>query len=88
MRKSSWAIASVIIGIVSFVQLLGIEKAILSVIFGVLALKEIERESSVSGRKIAYWGISLGVLYIVIIAVLSGLHYPSIITFLKNAKKI
>jgi len=44
MKKSKWAIISLILGIVSFIQLLGIERAVLAVIFGILALKEIEKK--------------------------------------------
>ena len=62
--RNEFAIASLVLGIFSFIQLLGIEKAALAVIFGFLALREIKREK-MSGRNLALLGIVLGVVYVV-----------------------
>lgn len=86
MKKSRWAIVSLILGLVSFIQLLGIERAILAVIFGILALKEIEKETNINGKNIAYIGIILGIIYILIISVISIMHYSRIINLFKILK--
>ena len=71
MKKSTWAIAGLVIGILSFVQLFGLEKGIVAVVFGVLALKEIASKQEIEGRRIAISGIILGVIYIAILIYLA-----------------
>ncbi|HPU37237.1 DUF4190 domain-containing protein [Methanothermobacter tenebrarum] len=71
--RSSFAIASIIIGICAFIQLFGAEKAILAIIFGILALKEV-REKELNGKYLAIAGIILGIIYIILlIAVLPSI---------------
>lgn len=62
-----YALISLILGIVSYLQLLGIERALLAVIFGVVALKNIKRNNELKGLKYAYWGIGLGLVYMLIV---------------------
>ena len=69
MEKSKFALVSLILGIVSFVQLLGVEKGILGIVFGILALREITKQPELKGRKIAIIGIVLSALYIVVVCV-------------------
>ena len=72
-------------GIVCFLNLLGLEKAIVAIIAGWLGLKEIEREEK-SGRGFAYAGIILGILYIVVLSVLAIVKGPALIEMLKHMK--
>lgn len=72
--RNEFAIASLLLGIFSFIQVLGIEKAALAILFGILALREIKKEET-SGRNLAILGIILGVIYVVL--VLSVLPYLS-----------
>ena len=67
---SEFAIAGLTLGILSFVQLAGIEKAIAAVVFGVLSLKRIAAPQSQSrGEGLAAAGIVLGVIYAIIAGV-------------------
>lgn len=66
--KSKFAIVSLILGILSFIQLFGAEKACLAVLFGILALMEIKKEG-LTGKSLAIIGIILGVAYIVIVII-------------------
>lgn len=77
---NQFAIASLVVGIISFIQLLGIERAIVAIVFGVLALKGIKQTKG-SGKGIAIAGIVLGV--IAIIAVIVALIYLGPGYFLK-----
>ncbi|OGS45577.1 MAG: hypothetical protein A2539_07055 [Elusimicrobia bacterium RIFOXYD2_FULL_34_15] len=65
--KSKLAILSFVLGLVSFLQLFGIEKAILAIIFGTIALKEIVSDQKLTGKNYAYSAIILGSLYILVI---------------------
>lgn len=81
MKNSKLAIISLILGIFSFIHLLGIEKAVLAVVFGVLALKEIDQIKKY--KKFAYVGISLGIIYLIIIAVVLTFYTPQLLNILK-----
>ena len=67
--RSSFAVASLITGIFCFITLLGAEKAILAIIFGMLAFREIRKEE-MTGKSLAIIGIILALAYIVVLIVL------------------
>ena len=75
--KSEFAIASLVLGIIPFLNIFGFEKAIAAVVFGILALKRIKKDSSLAGKGLAIAGIALGVLFMVIIIILVIAFYPS-----------
>lgn len=83
IKKFPLAVTSLILGLLSFVHLFGIEKAVLAVILGGVALKTPELEK---GRKYAYLGIILGSLYIVIILVISIVKGPKIVDLIGKLK--
>jgi len=82
-KKDSFALISLILGIFSFVHLLGMEKGILALIFGLLALKRISR-SGEEGRGFAIGGMILGILSIVLIITVLTL-YPEILEALRES---
>ena len=66
-RFNEFAVAALTLGIISFVQLAGVEKAIAAVVFGILSLKRIAApESDSRGEGLAAAGIVLGVIYAII----------------------
>ncbi len=82
--KSKLALISLLLGIFSFVHLFGIEKAVLAIIFGTWALKESSK--TLKSEKIAWFGISLGLAYIVVILIMVIFYFPKLITFLEKIK--
>ena len=66
-QKYAYATASLLVGIASFVQLLGLERAILAVVFGWLALKKSPAPQLTERRTWAKVGIVLGIAMIVIV---------------------
>ncbi|MEK6616750.1 MAG: DUF4190 domain-containing protein [Bacteroidota bacterium] len=80
--KSKLAIASFVLGLVSFVQLFGLEKAVLAVVFGAISLKEITDGQQLNGKKYAYAAIILGAAYILIILVLAIAKGPEMLKLL------
>lgn len=74
---SEFAIASLVMGIVSFFNLLNLEKPIVAVVFGALALKRI-RLSGQRGKKLALTGMILGVLAIILIIVFFIKFFPQL----------
>jgi hypothetical protein len=82
MVKSKLAIASFVLGLVSFVHLFGLEKAVLAVVFGAISLKEITDGQQLNGKKYAYAAIILGSLYILIILILAVVKGPEMFKLL------
>jgi len=60
------AIASLTVGVISFIQLFGLEQSITAIVFGILALKRIKQDESQRGKGIALAGIVLGAIYSVL----------------------
>ncbi len=78
MKKNPYAVAAFVMGILSFIQLFGLEKAFVAGIFGLLALGEIKKESGQnqnisllkSSKVFAITGIALASLYILSVGLL------------------
>jgi hypothetical protein len=69
-QKYAYATAALMLGIASFVNLLGMEKAILAIIFARLALKSEPPPALKNRREWGQAGLVLGVLQVVVISVL------------------
>lgn len=83
--KSRIAVMAMVMGIVCFLNLLGIEKAAVAIVAGWLGLKETESEAK-PGKWFAIAGIVLGSLYIVTIAVLLIFKGPEFIQMIQRMK--
>ena len=75
---SEFAIASLVLGIISFIHLFSFEKSIAAIVFGILALKRIEKNSQSEGKKLAIAGIALGILAVIAITALIIKFYPEL----------
>ena len=69
-QKYAYATAALMLGIASFINLLGMEKAILAIVFARLALKSDPPPTLVRHREWGQAGLVLGVLQVVLISVL------------------
>ena len=83
MKSSRLAIAAFTVGVCSFIQLLGIEKAVIAIVFGGLALKEIE-ERQTGGKNFAYAAIILGTLYIITLSVIAVIKGPGLVALIRQ----
>lgn len=82
--KPKLALISLLLGIFSFIHLLGIEKAVLAIIFGTWALKEsieVPRD-----KKLAWTGITLGLIYLVFITVVTIYYFPQLSSMVSKLK--
>ncbi len=73
---SEIAIASLVMGIMSWVHIFNMEKGIIAIIFGVWALNKIKQNTQLDGKKFAWIGIVLGILYIVVTTVMTIKYAP------------
>jgi hypothetical protein len=64
-QKYAYATAALLTGIASFISLLGAEKAILAVVFAVLALKAAPQPALRNHRRWAQAGLVLGIVFLV-----------------------
>jgi hypothetical protein len=69
-QKYAYATIALVLGLASFINLLGFEKAILAIIFGRLALKSDPPPALKEHREWGQAGLILGVLQVVVISVL------------------
>jgi hypothetical protein len=78
-QKYAYATASLLVGIASYIQLLGIERALLAIIFAWLALRKTPEPSLDNRRLWAKVGLALGVVMLIIV--------PTIVIFKYDALK-
>jgi hypothetical protein len=73
-QKSGLAIASLVLGIVSFIPLVGVLLGILAIIFGIVSFSKIKKEN-LGGRGFAIAGIILGILGLLISVLVYGVLF-------------
>ncbi len=75
-QKYAFATISLVLGIFSFVNLLGLEKPILAIIFGFLALRSKPEPPLTQHRVWAKTGVVLGTIILIVVptAILLNLH--------------
>ncbi len=78
MKAHPYAVAGLIMGILSYIQLLGLEKSAAAVLFGYLALKKTgkEEETEPGGKKMAYAAVILGVAYVLLLGYILFFRSP------------
>jgi hypothetical protein len=69
-QKYAFAAASLMLGIASFINLLGFEKAVLAVAFGWLALKSLPGPALTLKRRWAKAGVILGLLHVLVLSII------------------
>jgi hypothetical protein len=84
-RKYAFATASLLLGIASFISLLGLEKGILAVIFGMLALRAQPLPALAPRRSWAKTGVALGAIYLALVLVIMLAGWPLVVGLLGYA---
>lgn len=74
-QKYAFATASLILGIFCFVNLLGLEKPILAIVFGWLALRVKPEPKLTEHRAWAQTGITLGVITLIVVPTILILNF-------------
>jgi hypothetical protein len=75
---SEFAIASAVMGIISFVNLLGLEKALIAIMFGAFALKGMKNQPGLGGKKLAIVGILLGTGAAILMVIIAVRFWPQL----------
>lgn len=84
---SEFAIVSLVLGIISFLNFANMEKAFAAMIFGILALRRMKTNEQLKGRGMAVAGIILGSAALILIVVLLVKFLPEIREWVKSHGK-
>lgn len=87
-QKYAFATASLILGICSFVNLLGLEKPILAIVFGWLALRTKPAPQLTEHRVWAKTGVTLGTIILIVLPVLIILNFDRLREFVEVLSKL
>jgi len=87
-QKYAFATASLILGISSFVNLLGLEKPILAIIFGWLALRTKPAPTLTEHRVWAKAGVVLGTIILIVVPTLVILNFHRLQEFIQVLSKL
>lgn len=87
-QKYAFATASLILGIFSFVNLLGLEKPILAIIFGWLALRTKPEPQLTQHRVWAKAGVVLGTIILIVVPTLIILNFHRLQEFIQILSKL
>lgn len=87
-QKYAFATVSLILGILSFVNLLGLEKPILAIIFGYLALRVKPAPQLTQHRVWAKAGVVLGSIVLIVVPTLIILNFNRLREFIEVLSKL
>jgi uncharacterized membrane protein YadS len=87
-QKYAFATVSLILGIFSFVNLLGLEKPILAIIFGWLALRTQPAPQLTQHRVWAKTGVVLGTIVLIVVPTLIILNFHRLQEFIEILSKL
>lgn len=87
-QKYAFATVSLILGIFSFVNLLGLEKPILAIIFGWLALRAKPEPKLKEHRAWAQVGVTLGAVMLVVVPMIIILNFDRLREIVEALSKI
>ena len=80
--KFKIALSSLLLGVFSFVHILGAEKAGMAILFGIWAIKE--SPDKPGNRKIAWIGIILGALYLITLTGIITFYPDKVLSIFKK----
>ena len=87
-QKYAFATASLILGICSFVNLLGLEKPILAIVFGWLALRTTPEPKLTEHRGWAKAGVTLGTIILIVVPTLIIINFDRLREFIEILSKL
>jgi len=87
-QKYAFATVSLVLGIFCFVNLLGLEKPILAIIFGWLALRKVPEPKLIQHRIWAKVGVVLGSIVLILIPVLIIINFDRLREFVEVLSRL
>lgn len=87
-QKYAFATVSLVLGIFCFVNLLGLEKPILAIIFGWLALRSVPEPKLTQHRIWAKVGVVLGAIVLIVVPVLIIINFDRLREFVEILSRL
>lgn len=87
-QKYAFATASLILGVCCFVNLLGLEKPILAIVFGWLALRKTPEPKLTEHRIWAQVGIVMGSIILIVVPVLIIINFDRLREFVEILSRL
>jgi hypothetical protein len=87
-QKYAYATAALLVGIISYIQLLGIERAILAIVFAWLALRGEPKPRLEKGRLWAKIGLVLAVVMVVLVSTVLILKFEEFKELIATLEKL
>jgi len=87
-QKYAYATVSLVLGIMSFVNLLGIEKGILAIVFGALALMSGPGPALAERRAWGKLGVLLGAIQIVFVIAVVALNFDKLLEVIRMLERL
>lgn len=87
-QKYAFATVSLVLGVFSFVNLLGLEKPILAIVFGWLALRAVPEPKLNQHRAWAQVGMFLGAVILVLVPTLIIIFYDRLREFIEILSRL
>ncbi len=87
-QKYAFATVSLVLGIFCFVNLLGLEKPILAIIFGWLALRSVPEPKLTQHRIWAKVGVVLGTIVLILLPVLIIINFDRLREFVEILSRL
>jgi hypothetical protein len=82
-QKYAYATISLVLGAASFVNLFGIEKGMLAIVFGMLALRAAPGPTLVERRSWGKLGVALGLIQIVLVIAVIALNFDKLLELIR-----
>ncbi len=87
-QKYAYATVSLVLGIMSFVNLLGIEKGLLAIVFGALALSGAPGPALAERRVWGKLGVALGAIQIVLVIAVVALNFDRLLEVIRMLERL
>jgi hypothetical protein len=87
-QKYAYATMSLVLGILSFVNFLGMEKGILAIVFGAMALRSLPQPALGPRRAWARLGLAFGALQIVVIVAIVAFNWETLLDVIRHLERL
>ena len=87
-QRYAFATVSLVLGVSCFINLLGLEKALLAIAFGWLALRRVPEPALKEHRVFAKVGIALGIIPLVLLPTIIILNFDRLREFIELLSKM
>lgn len=87
-QKYAYATVSLVLGVASFINLVGMEKGLLAIVFGILALKRLPAPTLGRRRTWGVLGVVFGALQILVVVLLVAFNLDKLLELIQMLERL